>query len=87
MFEMENSEYDLLKFESFSYFSQDKNFEVKCPPFCSTGCTDDHSTLLLALLNCNDDIDNFQESASFKELLTVLDYFKQVSMKDILFVF
>lgn len=56
---------------------QDKRFQVKCPPFCSTVCTDEHSPLLLALLNCNDDIDNFLESASFKELLAVMDYYRK----------
>lgn len=55
---------------------QNKKLEIRCPPFCSVGCTDEHSPLLLALLNCND-VEDFQDSASFKELLAAIDYFKR----------
>ncbi|GAB1598415.1 uncharacterized protein LOC115214145 isoform X1 [Argonauta hians] len=62
-------------------FLSDQAYPIKCPPFCAKGCSSEHSKLLLALLNCDDNSDNFKDSLSFRNFLNVVDYYKKKNWK------
>ncbi|CAI9726262.1 SWI4-like isoform X2 [Octopus vulgaris] len=58
-------------------FLKDQAYPIKCPPFCNKCCTNKHSKLLLALLNCDDSTDDFKESVSFKNFLNTINYYEK----------
>ncbi|XP_052825555.1 uncharacterized protein LOC106882483 isoform X2 [Octopus bimaculoides] len=56
---------------------KEQAYPIKCPPFCNKYCTNKHSKLLLALLNCDDGAADFKESASFKNFLNTINYYEK----------